>query len=442
MKHKKASIRFRKQLKDQLPVLQSENLISTEQAHAISQRYLLNNLAAESTSKLLVFIYSLGVFLVGIGIISFVAYHWNGMSRGVRLAVILTAMLSCHGVGFYLWKIADKNPKVGHALICLGTLIFGANIGLIAQIFHIKGNWNSGFLPWAIGAIIMAYVVGSVPNAAIAVITSFIWFLGQFGWGGHSQVCWYPLGAAFLFGGFAYYKRSALIFVMTLLSLAISLPVCISSGGGETFGVISAMLTVGLLYFSLGLFFRNSIDYKSFTCPAIILGISSTVVALFLNSFMEFADEMKHNIFIFVGNLESGLINLAVVSAVALIMIPFAIRQIRDSLALKIIMVPMVAAPIFIIGFTFVNDIAVAITANVLFLVLGVVLICSARLLEDRRLFWGGVLIIAAFAVSRAIEYETGLLIKSAVFIFCGIALMVAGVMFEKFLKSRRTSIE
>jgi len=88
MKHKKASIRFRKQLKAELPILQSEDLISSEQVQVFAQRYQLDNLASESTSKLLMVIYSIGVFLIGIGIISFVTYHWNAMSKGLKLTII------------------------------------------------------------------------------------------------------------------------------------------------------------------------------------------------------------------------------------------------------------------------------------------------------------------------------------------------------------------
>ena len=242
MKHRKASIRFRKQLKDELPILQSDGLISTEQHQAIAQRYQLNNLAGESTSKLLMVIYLIGVFLIGIGVISFVAYHWNAMSKGLKLAIIFTAMLASHGAGFYFWKISSKIPKLGHALICLGTLIFGANIGLMAQIFHIKGHWNGLFLPWAIGAVIIAYAVGSVPNAAIGIIASFIWFIGQLDWHGGSEVWWYPFAVTALFAGFAYYRQSVLIFTLTLFSLAISLPICLASDKGEVFGAVGGML--------------------------------------------------------------------------------------------------------------------------------------------------------------------------------------------------------
>ena len=42
----------------------------------------------------------------------------------------------------------------------------------------------------------------------------------------------------------------------------------------------------------------------------------------------------------------------------------------------------------------------------------------------------------------ESVEYETGLLIKSAAFTASGIALIVAGVMFEKYLKKRRLADE
>jgi uncharacterized membrane protein len=194
MKNKKVSARFRKQLKDELPAWQSEGLISPDQANALTQRYQLERIGAESLRTLLGVIYGIGIVLVAIGVISFVAFHWTGMTRTSKVVLIFAAMLACHGLGFYLWQISGKSPKLGHALICLGTLIFGANIGLMAQIFHIKGQWNAMFLPWAVGAIIAAYAVGSVPNAAIAILTSFIWFVGgwDYSW---STSWWYPFAA-------------------------------------------------------------------------------------------------------------------------------------------------------------------------------------------------------------------------------------------------------
>jgi len=442
MKNKKVSARFRKQLKDELSAWQAEGLISADQAGTISQRYQLDKIGAESLRTLLAVIYGIGVVLVGIGVISFVAFHWTGMTRTSKVVLIFAAMLACHGAGFYLWQITGKSPKLGHALICLGTLIFGANIGLMAQIFHIKSHWNGGFLPWALGAIILAYAVGSVPNAAIGIITSFIWFLGQLEWNGGSEVWWYPFAVAVSFAGFAYFRRSTLIFTMTLLGFAISLPVCLASGRGEVFGATGGMLAIGLLFFCWGLLSRNSNKYKTFAVPAIVLGIISTTVALYLSSFLEFGDEMVSDMFKFFGDETSIVITGAVTFTIALAMVPFAMKQIRDSLALKMITIPMVASPLLVSGAGFINDIALVTIANVLFLLLATLLVWAARLFEDRRLFWSGVSMAAVFVVSRTLEYETGLLIKSAVFITCGAGVMIAGAMFEKYLKSRRVPNE
>jgi len=233
-----------------------------------------------------------------------------------------------------------------------------------------------------------------------------------------------------------------MIFTMTLLSLAISLPVCLASDKGEVFGATGGMLVIGLLLFCWGLLCRNNDRYKVFMLPAIVIGIVSTTVALYLNSFLEFGDEMASDMFKFFESESPTIIIGVGAYIIAIAMVPFAIFQIRNNMALKLITIPMVAALLLVAVPGYVDNVALVVIANILFLVLASVLIWSARLLEDRRLFWSGVLITAAFVVSRALEYETGLLIKSAAFTACGIGVMVTGVMFEKYLKNRRASYE
>lgn len=439
MKQGRLNIRFRKQLKTELGVMQSEGLIDESQAGSISDRYQLDDLATEATGKLLMAIYLIGAFLIGVGIVSFVAYHWNAMGKGLKLSIIFTAMLASHVAGFYLWKVKDVFPKLGHSLICLGTLIFGANIGLIAQMFHIKGEWNGLFLPWAIGAIVMAYAVGSAPNAVIGLITSFIWFIGTLDWYGDAA-WWYPFAAAALFGGYAYYQRCKPVFTMTLVAIAISLPISMASGDGEGFGVMAGMLSVGLLFFSLGLLSRKSDDYKDFAAPAYSIGMLSTAIVLFLNSFLDFSVDIISDAPDFFNNQPHLVASGAVVFALAIAMCWFGFFKNRDNLAFQIIAAIMLTSLLAVTAGCFTSDLVVF--ANVLFVALGCVLTWSARIFEDRRLFWSGILIIASFVIARTLEYETGLLIKSAVFIACGVALMVAGVMFEKFLKARRISSE
>jgi hypothetical protein len=84
----------------------------------------------------------------------------------------------------------------------------------------------------------------------------------------------------------------------------------------------------------------------------------------------------------------------------------------------------------------------VVVFSNVACLVLSAALIANSFRAEDRQLFWAGVLYLALVITSRFFEYETGLLIKAVVFITCGVALILAGVGFENYLKQRRMTNE
>lgn len=105
-------------------------------------------------------IVTIGAILVGVGIISFVAANWPGMSKPVKLATILILMLASYGIGWYL-KEKFNLEKTSMALFMLGSIIYGAGIFLVAQMFHVRANWPDGFILWMIGIIIMAFAAES-----------------------------------------------------------------------------------------------------------------------------------------------------------------------------------------------------------------------------------------------------------------------------------------
>jgi Zn-dependent membrane protease YugP len=49
----------------------------------------------------------------------------------------------------------------------------------------------------------------------------------------------------------------------------------------------------------------------------------------------------------------------------------------------------------------------------------------------SRGQFWAGVVVLSAQLASRFFEYQTGLLLKSAMFIGLGVVVLIAGVLFE-----------
>lgn len=68
---------------------------------------------------------------------------------------------------------------MGHALVFLGTLLYGAGIWLIAQIFHLSAHWPAGLLLWSLGALAVAWATGSRLHLALAALTLCAWNLGE-----------------------------------------------------------------------------------------------------------------------------------------------------------------------------------------------------------------------------------------------------------------------
>lgn len=141
----------------------------------------------QSSQKTIHLIVTIGAILVGAGIFSFIAANWDYLSRSAKIGIILTAMLSCYGAGWYV-KEKSKLAKTGSALILLGAIIYGAGIFLVAQMFNIRTNWPDGFILWMLGVMLLAWALESyplfylaMPLGAIAIFGDPFYILESFG---------------------------------------------------------------------------------------------------------------------------------------------------------------------------------------------------------------------------------------------------------------------
>ena len=121
----------------------------------------------------------LGSLLVGIGVILFFAANWPSIPAAVKVGVILAAVLGAYGAGFYLQYGRSDYPRLGHALIFLGSLLYGAAIFLLAQIFHLNAHYPQGFLFWSAGLLPLILVTRSKPVLYLSLITLVIWTFNE-----------------------------------------------------------------------------------------------------------------------------------------------------------------------------------------------------------------------------------------------------------------------
>ena len=118
----------------------------------------------------------IGVLTLGAGVILFFAANWDGMSKILKLAVLFGAMWGAYAIaGRALTGEAKASRVVGHAVLLLGVILFGANIMLVAQIYHIDAHYPNGALMWALGALLVVWALPSQPVAVAGLALATLW---------------------------------------------------------------------------------------------------------------------------------------------------------------------------------------------------------------------------------------------------------------------------
>ena len=121
----------------------------------------------QDSGRLVMIFGTVGAVLTGLGVILFVASNWATMSPGVRTV----ALLAVYGAVVAGAVLAERRglPMVADAVWLLSTLMLGANIFLMAQIYNLSLTMWQGTLAWLIGALAMGYARQSGAQAAVAV---------------------------------------------------------------------------------------------------------------------------------------------------------------------------------------------------------------------------------------------------------------------------------
>ncbi|NJS10817.1 MAG: DUF2157 domain-containing protein [Microcoleus sp. CSU_2_2] len=456
------SDKFRRELRSQAKLWEAEGIIDASLYQQLADRYQFNTLETASRNRFLSILIGLGSILLAIGIITFVAANWQVWPREARVTLLLSLFIIVNVAGFYLWRIPPsrsngsnqnilpatkgRSKLLGEGLLLLGSLILGANMALMAQIFHIGGSSYGLFLVWGIGVLGMA---ASLRLTSLGVLSALLVGLGywlavldsstkvEFDWL-QILVRQMPIAASILFVPLAYWCRSRVIFTLGAILITFSLQVAIVQGfntglGAAIFCALPPALLWGyddiiwpkvhgrmfqpiarslaLLYLA-GLFYILSfhgwwqnlpapsqvpLDWNLLTNVAVLGGLG--VFEWLHLGRLELRRSKQKGV-----DLTTGAIGVSIVISA---LIPFC--------HLSFSPLPQLATFLF----------------NILLFLLAVGLIREGLALGNRQTFWGGMVLITFQIISRLFEYNTELLLKSFVFVLCGIGVIAAGLWFE-----------
>jgi uncharacterized membrane protein len=221
-----------------------ERIVSAEQAAQI--RALYPEAKAGAPWGLILFC-GLGAAIVGLGVILLLAYNWDEIPKLVKLGLILGATAAAHGAGYRLRNCDDWRAGLAEVFFLLGSMLFGAGIWLVAQIYNIDEHYPNGFLFWGLGALALAWALDSVPQGILAAVALTVWGLSEC-LGFDRELGW---ALALLAAGVAplvWRKRSALLGAVVLTgAYALLLANAESWGGGSAAFTAAMALSVGLV---------------------------------------------------------------------------------------------------------------------------------------------------------------------------------------------------
>lgn len=161
---------FGKRLAQELPRWEAQGWVSAEGRAAILADFAARQAKPAWASALAL----AGAVLLGVGVITWFAAHWNEMSKLAKLVLVFLALIASHaGNGFC--QTRGAMPKLAQGMVLLSVFFFGAAIMLVGQIYHIDAHFPDGLALWAAGGLLTAWLFASQPALLAALALAAVW---------------------------------------------------------------------------------------------------------------------------------------------------------------------------------------------------------------------------------------------------------------------------
>jgi uncharacterized membrane protein len=441
---------FRRRLKQEAAFWKENGILEASQLQRLSELYGLDTLPTSSPQNLVGSIVTFGMLLVGLGVLTFVAANWLWIPSALQVVLLLAALWGAYGGGYYLWKVKGNSPILGQGLILLGSLIYGGNIALFGQIFHVDGEIYQLCMLWTVGALAVAYALGSFPSGVLALIVAGIGYLD---WANTNYLQrsdflaqLIPWGGLLLFLPLAYRMGSRWMFEIVCLAFAGF--VLGNSFFGYNFFSNNTYLPYLVLMFVLALWSWVAVGFapQSWEWPqrSPLRSLTALGIGLlcYLYSFWGTAEDLlqeslrQSNWLTFWSS--PTVILLLATSGLGLFLLWRKRELDRDKQVL--IALATVSGGVLATILLHLPVLAIVLLFNLILIALATYWIANGLQQVSRRDFLVGQGLLAWLILSRFFEYDTGLLVKAAAFIVAGGLLIYFALWFEKYLNRQGTA--
>lgn len=157
-----------KWLLKQLPLLEENNIIDEAGGLKIKD-YYTGKLEGLNYSWVTYFLLGiLGALLVVGGIILLFIFNWSSLPRTVKTGAAF--LITIIPQGLCIWFLLNENNKMDketqlrlrESFSIVLSILFGASIALIGQIYHLPSNMELFLLIWAVSTLVIIYLFDSL----------------------------------------------------------------------------------------------------------------------------------------------------------------------------------------------------------------------------------------------------------------------------------------
>jgi uncharacterized membrane protein len=381
---------------------------------------------------------AIGASLVGLGVILFFAYNWQLVPKAAKLALAIAALLAAHGSAMAVARRTDASRALVEGLHVLGTMLFGAGIWLVAQIYHIDEHYPNAFLVWSLGALALAWAMPSTAQALLALFLVSFW-AGVELFGFRTPIHGAPLLVVLGILPLAWWRRSpALLFCAVAVLYLVT---AFAAGGIDAKVVVPLLYLMGAAAIIAGAAAPNT-AFPAAEAPLRNFGLAVVIGCCYLLSFKDMSGLLgrvnlsKPGIAVYLGSAGAALAGALVLLARGKLAQLDSYR--RWQLVLLGIGLVIVLAGI-LLPLAKGGSLLVVVAFNVIVLGFAALLIVEGS--EQLRPWQvgAGCLLFATVAIGRYVDLFTSLLLRAAVFVALGAALFYVG---NFYARSRRRAQE
>lgn len=235
----------------ELPRLESEGLISSEQSDEIRDFYRRESL--QNSPKQRVIFGVLGALLVGLGIILILAHNWDELSRTTKTILAFSPLVISQIFGAWVLLKRKDSSAFKETVSVLIYLSIGACISLVSQIYHIQGSIAGLLSTWIILGFALIYLFQSGMTVILHLILATFYAMNTGYFSGDMASWGYWLFMLLIVPHYLLAlnknaRSNTVSFLNWLLPLSLSISLGIIADGAEDLVILAYMIMGGIFY--------------------------------------------------------------------------------------------------------------------------------------------------------------------------------------------------